>query len=319
MKAEQLLRRRRTRARLRSQLFHRLAPEFRDFCTQHLQVSTPPWTTLWQVWLPLAMQIAAERQRLNRLLVLGILGIQGTGKTTLTRLMQLILRHLGYNAACLSLDDLYKTYVERQALQAADPRIFWRGPPGTHDIELGLSTIGQLQKARAGQSVAMPRFDKALHQGAGDRVTPERVEDVDILLFEGWFVGLRPIPETLFDSAPDPIRTPEDRAFALDMNQALADYQPLWKTLDRLLVLYPSDYRLSKVWRAKAEQHLRSQGLGGMCDREIVAFVEYFWKALHPELFLSRLIQDRDCVDLVIEIEANQQPGRIWTPKSQPR
>lgn len=300
---------------LRSQLFHSLIPEFQDFCSQVLRQPQPLWNSLWQVWLPVAIQIAAHRQRLNRFMVQGVLGSQGTGKTTLTRLLQLILKHLGYRAVCLSLDDLYKTYADRQILQATDPRLIWRGPPGTHDVDLGLATIHQLQTALPGQPIALPRFDKALHQGAGDRTTPEMVQDADLLLLEGWFVGVRPLPVEAFSPAPDPIQTAADLAFALDMNQALTAYQPLWKTLDRLLVLYPKDYRLSKVWRAKAEERLRSQGLGGMCDREVEDFVEFFWKALHPDLFLSRLIQDPAQTDLVIEIQANQQPGSIWKPK----
>jgi len=39
--------------------------------------------SLWNLWLPLAMQLASFRQQLGRPLIQGILGGQGTGKTTL--------------------------------------------------------------------------------------------------------------------------------------------------------------------------------------------------------------------------------------------
>lgn len=101
--------------------------------------STTFLETLWNLWLPLAMQISAQKQSLKRPLIQGILGGQGTGKTTLAEVLRLILGQLGYSTVSLSLDDLYKTYTDRQKLQKADPRLIWRGPPGTHDLELGIA------------------------------------------------------------------------------------------------------------------------------------------------------------------------------------
>ena len=37
---------------------------------------------------------------------------------------------------CVSIDDFYKTFSDRQELQKNDMRIKFRGPPGTHDIEI---------------------------------------------------------------------------------------------------------------------------------------------------------------------------------------
>ena len=47
--------------------------------------------TLWNLWLPLAMQLSTQKQSLNRPLIQGILGGQGTGKTTLCQVLRLIL------------------------------------------------------------------------------------------------------------------------------------------------------------------------------------------------------------------------------------
>jgi len=241
-------------------------------------------------------------------LIQGFLGGQGTGKTTLTEILKLILKHLGYHTISFSLDDLYLTYADRQHLQAQDPRIIHRGPPGTHDIALGLQILTQLKQR---QPTQIPQFDKSLWQGAGDRIHPKPVSEVDIVLFEGWFVGAHPIDATRFETAPDPIITPKDRAFALDMNDRLHDYLPLWRQLDRLIVLYVPDYRLSKVWRKEAEHKMIAQGKPGMSDAEIDAFVEYFWQALHPELFIKPLISHSEFVDLVIEINPDHSPGEV--------
>ncbi|MEA5512104.1 glycerate kinase [Crocosphaera sp. UHCC 0190] len=267
---------------------------------------------LWRFWLPLSIQLAEKRNKLERPLIQGILGGQGTGKTTLSTIIRLILKQLGYTTIDISLDDLYKTYAERQKLKAIDPRLIWRGPPGTHDIELGIKVLNQLRDPHNSQPISIPRFDKSLWNGQGDRIEPEIIKQADIILFEGWFLGVSPIDETNFNNSPDPIKTEEDRQFAKDINQKLKDYLPLWKPLDSLMVLYPLDYHFSKEWRKEAEQQMIASGKTGMSEQEIDEFVDYFWKSLHPELFITSLLQNSKLVDLVIEINSDHSPGNVY-------
>jgi D-glycerate 3-kinase len=267
---------------------------------------------LWNVWLPLATKLASQRQATGRPVIQGILGGQGTGKTTMCKALSLILQQLGYCTLSLSLDDLYKTYSDRLILQQQDPRLIWRGPPGTHDIELGLSVLDQIQECKS--PVIVPRFDKSAYSGAGDRTTPEIVENVDIVLFEGWFVGARPIDPTKFKTAPSPIFTEDDKAFARDINSKLNNYLPLWERLHSLIVLYPSDYRFCVEWRKQAEQQMIAAGKSGMSEQEIEEFVNYFWRSLHPELFIKPLIESSAFVNLVIEIHRDHTFGRVYQP-----
>ncbi|MEB3290646.1 MAG: glycerate kinase [Leptolyngbya sp.] len=283
--------------------------------------SAPPETTLilsWQLWLPLALTLKRASDRLPRPLIQGILGGQGTGKTTLCRILAQLLDAMGYRTLGLSIDDLYKPYAERQRLRQRDPRLRWRGPPGTHDVDLGLTVLDHLRQAQPQEIVAVPRFDKSLHGGEGDRIDPDLIQGIDIVLFEGWFLGARPLAPEVLDlrlrEAPEPIRTEADRQFARHMNHQLAQYLPLWDRLDRLMILCPQDYRLSKVWRQQAEQQMKAQGKSGMDDAQIEAFVEYFWQALHPDLFIHPLKQDRQHVQLVVEINPDRMPRAVYAP-----
>jgi D-glycerate 3-kinase len=264
--------------RERSTLLQQVYPELAPFLKTRLIDTHSALETLWRLWLPLALRLASQQRQ--RPLVQGILGGQGTGKTTLGFVLTVILKHLGYQTLSFSLDDLYKTYAERLHLRKQDPRLIWRGPPGTHDVDLGLHTLDQLRSPVAGSPISIPRFDKSLHNGAGDRTHPDYAADIDIVLFEGWFVGAKPIDPIAFETAPEPITTDADRAFAGDTNTRLHAYLPLWQRLDGLTVLYPVDYRFSKQWRRQAEQEMRAAGKPGMTDIEIDAFVNYFWKAL---------------------------------------
>ncbi len=269
---------------------------------------------MWNLWLPMAVNLAELRQKLGRTPIQGILGGQGTGKSFLASILRLLLDHLDYKTVNFSLDDIYKTHTERFALQKIDPRLIWRGPPGTHDIYLGLQVLENCLQQDSGEPILIPRFDKSAHNGAGDRGKPEAIERADVVLFEGWFVGVRPIAEAILDHPLPPIISKKDIRFAKDNNERLKAYVPLWEKLDSLLVLYPVDYRFSKKWRQEAEQKMIASGKAGMSEQEIENFVDYFWRALHPELFINPLIERSDLVDLVIEIEQNHNYCKIYKP-----
>lgn len=295
------------------------------------------------VYLPLVEQIITWKQEIDRPLIQGIVGGQGTGKTTLCRLLQKMLEIAGYTTASLSLDDLYKTYAERQELRIKEPRLRWRGPPGTHDIQLGLDILEQVStstslRLRSGQAlsershnlqysqptIALPRFDKSLWAGMGDRTTSELVKMPDILLFEGWFVGVLP-RDHLKNCSP----------FTNYINQQLHAYLPLWEKLDRLILLYPEDHRFCLQWRLQAEQEMiainksinkpinknQNENAGenhqknGMTSAEITNFVEYFWEALPPELFISPLTKTPTPVDLVIPLRADHSFVQPYFPR----
>lgn len=300
----------------RSRLFLQVGDQVIQLCQSFgfKQVDTI-LTTLWQLWLPLAIQLADARSKLERPLIQGILGGQGTGKTTLAQVIILILHHLGYTTIGVSIDDLYKTYADRQKLLEENPELIWRGPPGTHDVALGIELLDRICQCDPTELILIPRFDKSLWNGAGDRIESEPVSNVDMVLFEGWFVGATPVDESVFENPPPPIITSKDKQFAKDINERLQEYLPLWERLDRLIVLYPVDYRLSKQWRKEAEKKLEEISKKKvMSDDEIDRFVDYFWRSLHPELFITPLTKNTDLVDLVVEIDANHCPGKIYKP-----
>ena len=284
----------------------------------NIQIDPPSliFPLLWHYWLPLAQRLANQQQQIGRSLIQGLLGGQGTGKTTLGCVLNILLRHLGKTLLSISLDDFYKTYAERQKLRDHSPALIWRGPPNTHDIDLGIQVLQQLRDRSPDnpKAIAIPRFDKSLHNGAGDRIAPETSDGADIILFEGWFVGMRPLPITAFQNFVSPILSESDREFALECNANLYNYLPLWEYLDSLIVIKPEDYNYSYQWRIEAEHKLIAAGQTGMSDQEITQFVEYFWKALHPELFMPRIISDRTSVDLIIEISRSHLPTRIYRP-----
>jgi len=265
-------------------------------------------------WKPVAQKIAPiivqEKQKLGRPLILGISGGQGTGKSTVCELLvKIFKREHRLNTITFSLDDLYLPLTERKYIRDyIDSRLDRRGPPGTHDIFLGLELFNQVLSGK--YNIYIPRFDKKLHNGQGDRIKPYKVsEEIDILLFEGWFVGVHPIDfdqlEKQLESIPD---NEKDIELAKDCNRRLKNYLPLWEQLDQLMILVPEHYSLSLQWREEAEEKLRQQG-GGMSKKDTEKFVKYFWCALHPELYINPLTEDPRY--LVIDINSQHNPMNI--------
>jgi len=321
----------------RSQFLQLVYPEiFKSLNTYNIKLEPPSliFPLLWHYWLPLAQHLANQQAKIGRTFIQGLMGGQGTGKTTLGLVLNILLRHLGKTFLSISLDDLYKTYSDRQKLRDRRPAFIWRGPPNTHDIDLGIEVLQQLHDRHPDrpQPIAIPRFDKSLHNGAGDRTEPEISYGADIVLFEGWFVGMRPLPISAFRNFLPPILTEGDREFALECNANLYNYLPLWDYIDSLIVLKPEDYQYSLQWRIEAEHKLIAAGKTGLNDDEITQFVEYFWKALHPELFMPQMLSqvipssdlllgeqinqqilgDRSWVDLVVEISRSHLPTKIY-------
>ena len=91
-------------------------------------------------FLPLKDQIIAKlRSQVSTLKVVGINGAQGTGKSTLAKLLQRLISADGFNVVNLSIDEFYYAGKKREALsRSIHPLLRSRGVPGTHDVALAL-------------------------------------------------------------------------------------------------------------------------------------------------------------------------------------
>jgi D-glycerate 3-kinase len=213
---------------------------------------------------PLAKRIAAERARIGRPMVVGLCGSQGSGKSTFAAFLAALLRAAGLSAAVLSLDDLYLTRDERRTLaETHHPLLTTRGPPGTHDVALGLHTLHALtDTSHAPSPVALPRFDKAKDARTDSAEWPRAQAPVDVVLFEGWFVGARPQLEADLAAPVNALERDEDAdgAWRRKVNAALAgDYQTLFARLDMLVLLQAPSFERVHAWRALQEEKLAAR------------------------------------------------------------
>jgi D-glycerate 3-kinase len=275
----------------------------------HWQGQSCPWRTCWGFWMPWSGWLSQQSGAADHPWIQGVLGVQGAGKSTLGQVTQLLLEAQGLSCLSLSIDDFYLPWADRQRLRLSDPQLIWRGPPGTHDWALAEAVLADL---KAGRATQVPRFDKSLHGGEGDRSHFESVEAASVILFDGWCLGCRPLPATTFEQPeglPPLLHPPEARQFARSCNQQLVNYEPLWDSLDSLLVLRPQEYRYSLAWRQEAERRMQQEGKPGLSNGEIARFVAYFWTALHPELFLPPL--EQTVAEWIVTLDDQRQVTEI--------
>ncbi len=243
----------------------------------HYQAAAEQW------FAPLVSHLIHRQAELARPLVLGINGCQGSGKSTLAALLEMALPRLAQLRVCvLSIDDFYRTHAERQQL-GRDVHPLWvtRGVPGTHDTALFGATLDALMQP--GDTVAVPRFDKS----TDDRCPRERWSEVDVpvdvVIWEGWCLGIEPQSATALAAPINPLEREQDSGggWRRGVNSALADdYQPLFDRVDVWAMLAAPGFECVYRWRCEQEQKLRADrgghGSGLMSDDDIARFIQYY-------------------------------------------
>jgi len=224
--------------------------------------------------------IIAARRIPGRMLVVGICGAQGSGKTTLARDLAADLGRAGVSSATLSLDDLYLTRAERLTLAAqVHPLLVTRGVPGTHDVALGLATLDALAH---GAATPLPRFDKARDDRAPVANWPISPAKTQVLLFEGWCVGALAQQEAALTAPINALERDEDaegiwRQYA---NRALTGpYRQLFARIDVLALLAAPGFEVVQRWRGEQESKLRRadpSAPGLMDEAGIARFIQHY-------------------------------------------
>ena len=221
-------------------------------------------TVVETFYRPLAGQVAQAAGRNRGVpLVFALQGTQGSGKSTCALFLKLLLEDLGLSCAVLSIDDFYLALPDRTRLaKEVHPLLHTRGVPGTHDVALALSVFQDLLKGKSGQKVALPRFDKAVDDRLPRSQWPEVVLPVDVILFEGWCVGMRPQQSGELLAPINELERREDpqgcwRGY---VNEQLdGPYRTWFELIDYLAVLQAPSFECVYGWRQLQEEKLKAR------------------------------------------------------------
>ena len=239
--------------------------------------------------------------------VLALNGPVGAGKSLFCQQLMGLAKARGLRLAVASIDDAYLPWEQRLVAMAGNPFGVNRVPPGSHDAPLLLE---RLQRWRSEGVLQLPRFDKTLRDGAGDRMVEapsvEAAATTDALVLEGWLMGCRPLGAAGLRAAGvaagmelaaglAPLGA-DEAAWLPHWDRQLEAYGPLFDLCDGLWVLRPLDWGLPRRWRFQAEarqrrlQRQNHQADGWLKPAELDRLVRSSLASLPPRLYQEPLI-----------------------------
>ena len=224
-------------------------------------------------------------------------GGQGSGKTTMSEFIQLVLTEFcNKRTVGFSIDDLYKTQEERKKLaDEIHPLCEVRGMPGTHDMSLGFDLLESLSKANNSSKTAIPAFNKPL-----DKHYPKNEWKVfrgkpDFIFFDAWCGGVKPISEDNWDPPINKLEEEMDPkgAWSKWSNQELSgDYQKFFSLIDLLILIrVPS---MEHVFQSRwlQEQTLEKNTSNPEMLDKIMTQEEVYRFVMHYERLTRHILED---------------------------
>ena len=209
--------------------------------------------------IPLCYWISKKAVK-KRPYFVGLAGGQGTGKTTISSLIKIILtKYFKLKVFRISIDDFYKTRKERISLsKKVHPMLLTRGVPGTHDINMMLKFFKKV-KSKKFKRLRLPIFNKAIDDRFNKKKWYDLKDKPDVIIFEGWCVGAKPEKDKTLKKTINSMERVKDhkQIWRKYVNQQLkSKYKNLYSQLNCLIYLRAKNFSLLQKWRLKQERKL---------------------------------------------------------------
>jgi len=264
--------------------------------------------------IPVSFWIS-KRINKKKPLIIGLAGGQGSGKTTISSILTLILqKYFKLNVFKVSIDDFYKTRKDRKLLSKNKHSLLMtRGVPGTHDTDLMLSFFKKI-KDKNFKSLQIPKFDKAVDDRCSKSLWHRIKSKPDVVIFEGWCVGARAQSSSQLKkpiNSLEKVYDQDSKWRAYVNNQLKNKYKTLFKQLDGLLYLKADNFNLLRKWRLKQERKLLVQtknkkNLKIMSSGDVIHFMQTYQR-ITQQMFKDALKSS----SIIINLNSKHQIQKI--------
>jgi len=264
--------------------------------------------------IPISFWIAKKVDK-KQPLIIGLAGGQGSGKTTISSILTLILqKYFKLNVFKISIDDFYKTRKDRRLLSKnKHPLLMTRGVPGTHDIDLMLSFFKKI-KSKNFKSLKVPIFNKAIDDRCPKNLWHKIESKPDVIIFEGWCVGARAQTVSQLKKSINSLEKVHDQSIRWRThvnNQLKTKYKLLFNQLDGLLYLKAKNFNLLREWRLKQERKLWIQAkdkknLKIMSSVDVINFMQTYQR-ITQQMFKDALKSS----SIIMNLNSNHQIEKI--------
>ena len=265
--------------------YQKIKKKYLKFIKSQEVISEPFRDKLRQLnkfYLPVSKMIKDDFQKSKKTKVIGLTGGQGTGKSTISNILKIILKE-GYKleTVIFSIDDFYKTLHERKKIsKKINPLFITRGVPGTHDTKILFQCIKDLKKNNF-KKMTIPKFDKSIDDRSPKNKWPKVNKKANIIIFEGWCVGAKPQKNKDLKFPINQLEKQKDKnkMWRQKVNLELKNnYKKIFDLIDKLIFLRVPSFKYVIKWRLLQEKKLRITGKGNktMSDKQIENFVMYY-------------------------------------------
>ncbi|MAH89710.1 MAG: uridine kinase [Candidatus Pelagibacter sp.] len=257
-------------------------------------------------YLPLCLKLFKIYKTKNRPILIGLSGSQGSGKSTISQIIKIILNtNFNLNVISFSIDDFYKTLFERKKLsKSIHPLFMTRGVPGTHDSKMLYNTIKILLNKNF-HSIKIPKFDKSIDDRSKSKFWQKIKKKPDIIIFEGWCVGAKPQTFKELKKPMNILEKDEDTKLTWRKkvnNELKTNYKKIFNLLDKKIYLKVPNFRFVLKWRLLQEKKLKFKFKKKvMTSNEITRFIMFY------ERLTKNMIKDLKKNDTVIMIDKNHK------------
>ena len=237
-----------------------------------------------------------------------ISGSQGSGKSTLSKLIKIIIEKTSSKKVMLlSIDDYYLSKIDRYNLsKQIHPLLITRGVPGTHNIKKLKEHLGQFKKKQF--PIITPTFNKL----KDDISKKTKVfNKADILILEGWCCGAKPIENKFLKINLNKVEKELDKDFKWRKyyNSKLKnEYQQIFKTFDRIIYLQPLSFQFVLKWRYAQEKNnaKKTKTKNFMNKNTTKNFILYYEKLTK---WMIKNMPDK--ADMLIKVDKEQKIKKI--------
>ncbi len=233
-------------------------------------------------FLPISHSIYKIFKNKKRTIIVGLTGGQGSGKSTISSILKIILKEgFNLNTVIFSIDDFYKTSKQRKKMSIRiSPLFLTRGVPGTHDTRMLYNCLKNLKKIKF-KNFSIPKFDKSNDDRRPKKYWQKVKKKADIVIFEGWCVGATPqknkdliVPINILEKEKD-----KKRIWRNYVNKELkTKYKKIFKLIDTTIFLKVPSFEHVYKWRLLQEKKLNiiSKGKKIMTKKEVKNFIMFY-------------------------------------------
>ena len=249
--------------------------------------------SLKKIYIPMSFWIENKYKKKKKTLFLGFSGGQGSGKTTVAKILKIILKKFFKRKIHISsIDDFYKTLKDRNKMaNTIHPLFKTRGVPGTHDINL-IKKFFYFIKEKKFAKTKLPKFDKSMDDRLKKKYWFNIKERPEIVILEGWCVGAQPQSNSLIKKPINILEKYEDQdlIWRKYVNEKLKkEYKKLFSMIDYYIFMKIPNFKMVFKWRLLQENKLRKKL---KFKRKIMSYKEIKYFIMFYQRITLQMIKD---------------------------